>query len=374
MGEKVNRKQNKYRELMPPLIREAESDVQLAWIKWYKLGEELKNHPLRFYTIQGRDDQEVIDCSGILGTTIKKARKHGATEEDITEITRRVKIIKKAQVEKGKLTRQVFNKDYKEKLKMREADALNAKEARILEMFGRYMGVNEIYSFVRREWGLNIEKVRLQEFYENNKGKIEHLRSDYVLRNREFNIATDTGRMETLAKLHDHWLSRFDSHPTLPVSREITSILEQVRKEIKGDELKLTINGRIDIHATQQANIIIDEVLHKLPIQQMIIGMVAAKRGLNPAKIIESLTTSFYRKYNGFTQLTEEKEPDPSIYVKNYDFGHLKRQVDDNKFNIEEAEIVEDLPYEKKLNVQDRRAAILAKIEQFKRLQNKNPE
>lgn len=366
----MSSKTNKYLELMPELIQESNSDIKYKWIEWYKLGETIKNHPLRFYPIEYKGEIIYIDCTGVVGMGVKRAKKYKGTQEDIDEIRRRSRIIQELQTEKGILNRNIFNKEYKERLRIREADVLRNKQSKILEMFGRYMGLKEVFSYIKREWGINTTLAQLKEFYETNKPKIEQLRSEYVLRNREFNIATETGRMETLSMLHQHWVSKFEMNPSVAISKEIGNILEQVRKEVKGDEIKLTIDGKIDIQATQQANVIIDDVLHKLPLMQMILGMVSAKRGINPTLLMQQLTSSFYSKYNGFKQLSEDAEPNPAAYIKNYDFSRLEQLCNDNPLNIEDVEFeqVQEVKPELKETVKDKRDLLLEKFNKTKSL------
>ena len=86
----------------------------------------------------------------------------------------------------------------------------------------------------------------------------------------------------------------------IELSKELRAIIEQIRKEVKGEEIKLTVDGRIDINATIQANQTLHEFLQKLPINMIVIGLTAAKQGLNPASLIASLGNSYYSKFNGF--------------------------------------------------------------------------
>lgn len=114
----------------------------------------------------------------------------------------------------------------------------------------------------------------------------------------------------------------------------------------------MTIDGKIDVQATQMARETIDSVLSRLPINLMIIGIVAAKGNVNPAEIIASLTSSYYNGLNGFSKLDTSIQP-PSIqkYIQAYNWEELKETISEQKppqtlasyeEDIQDAEIIEE--------------------------------
>lgn len=118
----------------------------------------------------------------------------------------------------------------------------------------------------------------------------------------------------------------FDETKQLKYSSEIIKIIEQVRKEVKGDEIRLTVDGKIDITASIQANRTIQDFNQKLPINMFIISLVAAKKGINPMNLMAQLGNSFYSNYNGFNKLAGEDEEMklPSHFINSYDWNEIE--------------------------------------------------
>jgi hypothetical protein len=118
----------------------------------------------------------------------------------------------------------------------------------------------------------------------------------------------------------------FDQTKQIKYSTEIRGIIEQVRKEVKGDEIRLTVDGKIDITASIQANRTIQDFNQKLPINMFIISLVAAKKGINPMNLMAQLGNSFYSNYNGFNKLAgdDEEMKLPSHFINSYDWNEIE--------------------------------------------------
>ena len=108
----------------------------------------------------------------------------------------------------------------------------------------------------------------------------------------------------------------------------ILRIIEQARKEVKGNELKMTVDGRIDVSATVHAESNVVEVMKHLSINALVIGLTAAKAGLNPAVLIGQLANSWYSQFNGFNgNIMEGKEVRlPSALIRSYDWDVIAKE------------------------------------------------
>ncbi len=128
----------------------------------------------------------------------------------------------------------------------------------------------------------------------------------------------------------------------------ILNILEQARKEVKGNELNLTIDGKIDINATIQGAENIFEVSKRMPINMLVIGMVAARVGVNPTFIMSALASSYYKNHNGFNGVvSDEATASPVNLIKNYDWSELESkhneiEVPTNQLMIDALEIKDE--------------------------------
>lgn len=372
--DKHNKAVSKYDSIMPVEIRELGGRHRYNWIRWYKYKEEFKAHPDRFYDYEAPNGKiETLDCTAPRGIALKWARLRNVPQDEWRYIEQRVEMFKHMKNAEITLRSRWYTRQYKEKAGIDGRSILSRKKDEILDFFGRHMGLEEIVSQIKDQWGTHVKLSEIKQFFVDNLAAIEHRKSEYILKNKDFTLSTSTGRMETLCMLHNFWVDKFNSdNQSLPISREIRAIVDQINKEINGNTLKLTIDGKIDIKATIHANRILDEVLHKLPVNMMVVAMVAAKRGINPLKVMGSLTSSFYRKYNGFAETTNEIEPSPAAYIKNYDFKALEQKVRENIHNDETPiPMIEVLDEKKRLTVEQKREQILSNLKKLKETTHK---
>lgn len=328
---------------------------------WVATSYKIDNHIHRIFVaahpISGNIRE--FDCKGPVGVMTKAARLWGATKEDIAVIdayTRELQVLKNA---KGKLnalwSAKVYGKARGDKT------LLSLRSAEVLDMFGKYYTVDEIKKVIQDKWMFNIGRKDILEFYNKHKDKIDQLKAEYVLAGKETRLATDAGRMEVLSKVAWVMEEKFDKTKSIEVSKELRAVVEQIRKEVKGEEIRLTLDGKIDITATIQANQTIHEALQKLPINMIVIGLTAAKQGINPAYLIGSLANSYYAKFNGFNKLSDKVEIKlPGEYIKAYNWDEIKMKHENV---IEEAEVIEvyeeSIPEIDKLIVIDKRQHML---------------
>jgi len=310
--------------------------VQELWIEYALIGEEIETHPLKYYSYIGDKGQtETIDCSW--PNYKASMRKKGGSDEDIHEAGKRTKVIgdlirRKSAVKKkiNTLTGNVAKR----------VGILDIEEERLLEWFGKFYSPKEVQQKLKKELLYDVTLPKIEQWFKEHETEIDRLRSNYTLKNKEFRVATDSGRMETLNELLAYFDSKFKEKGKIEYSKEIRAILEQARKEIKGNELHLTVDGKIDINASLQANVNIMQTMQRIPVNSLIIGLTAAKQGLNPERIISQLATSYYKNVNGFNgEITGDEEVHlPSKLIKQYDWGELRR-INKSKKNNKESSI-----------------------------------
>jgi len=317
------------REEFPKHIQSASAKVQAEWSIWNEMGKLNKNHPDKIYQFDGGDKVVSVDCGGVWGKIRDKILKNGGKQEDVDECRRRFDLLKKMHAEKMKQYR-IWSKLLKTEKGMKPtADILEIEKERIIDLFGQYYTQGEVYKIMTQEWMVSTSLVRLAEFQRKYQLLIDKKKTEFVRKNKDFRLATDTGRLEDLSGLLFHWKNAFKGRQSIEVSREIRAIIEQARKEVKGEEIKLTVDGKIDIEATQNANMTMDQVFSHLPINLMIIGMVSARANISPLEIMASLSNSYYSKFNGFSKLElEEDIPSMQRYVERYNLESMKSIAD----------------------------------------------
>lgn len=326
--------------VLPDFLEGCSDEAIHTWRRWVLITKKIDNDPDRWYTVVDSKTGKVkeYDMKANVGVIIKSALQLGITKEEADRVREVGNRIQRLQVEKGILKKKwnklVFN------TKKGDDGILALRSAEILTLFGKFYTVKEIHTIIKEKWGTGISEESIQKFGVHNKTKIDKAKADYILNSKELRLATDAGRLELLSMLAFEMEKKFEKGQSIEVSKELRGIVEQIRREVKGDEIKLTIDGRIDIQATIQANMTLNEVLQKLPVNMIILGLVAAKQKINPAVLIASLGNSYYSKVNGFGKLYDKSEVElPGKFIRQYDWDQLKRNHDE----LEQSKVIEDI-------------------------------
>ena len=231
----------------------------------------------------------------------------------------------------------------------------------LLDLFGSMHNPKDIIKIIRKKEGYSLGEEDLVKFFNNHKSLIEARQSKYVMRSDRYKVATEAGRLEIIndcmtdlqLKYEEFW-SKGNVGSALNILKEIRALLEAARKEVKGNEIKLTVDGKIDINATLHGEENISRVMRDIPVNSLIVGMVAAKSGIRPEILMHQLCTSYYKDFNGFVSnpvLGSEKVMLPGALIKTYDWGEIKegnkKFVEEMAPEIVEAEIIEEPPKSK---------------------------
>ena len=93
---------------------------------------------------------------------------------------------------------QAFNK-----LRIKEAGGskellLADEKAKILELAGEFRTIEEIVDIIDRQYGYPSGLWEVKRVIRENQIIVDQKRADYVLRNKDFRLATETGRLEEL--------------------------------------------------------------------------------------------------------------------------------------------------------------------------------
>jgi len=366
----MSNEEKKKKIALPDFLKDQDDNTRHIYLQWEAIRDKIDNYPGRFQTVStGNGNTQELDLKAPPHITRKKMEKLGIDKSRVQEVMEVAEEMQKLKTKKANLNikwkRIVFG------AKHAEHNILSMRSSEVLDMFGRYYTVEEIRKVIQNDWGNAISLNNLVKFHQDNKEKIEKLKSQYVLQGKETRLATDAGRMEVLSKLAWEMEQKFDRGKSIEVSKELRAIVEQIRREVKGDEIKLTIDGKIDINATIQANKTLNEVLQRLPINAIVIGLVAAKRGLQPALLMHQLNHSYYSRLNGFNKLEENAEViSPAQFIKGYDWNEIKKK--NKQIEIEDAQVVEEVVSKsvidqfRKVEVVDKKQKMLDMLKEIK--------
>lgn len=255
---------------------------------------------------------------------------------------------------------------------------LQQYESYILELYGRFLNPRQVHRKLVEE-KINLNYTTVSHFFQVHKEKIREIRNRSKEEIDDLSVGIKRGRLEVLDFLLGDLRELYDNqtdYQKLQFSKEIRGIVDQARKEVEGDELKLTINGRIDINATIEGSMREDTILQDLTIIQIVISRVCARTGIPYMKLATRLSNSFYSKFNGFKKNTNLKE-DP-IYPSafNYDIFEMKPRIDelyrveDASYSVVEEALTEEKEQAGQIDKEKLRQLLggnLNKLEQFKR-------
>lgn len=350
----------------PDYIQEGGTELVESYIQYEYARRMLDQHPDRWYTFRNKlKERQTVDLKNKSIRSIILS-KYG-TEQDVDDAIAiqdgvLSKLIEDLSEKKASLQKAIREQ------KNRGA-AIGIYTERLLELFGKFNPVEEIIKIIKAETGTELGITELTQFYNSNKAIIEKRKEEYLHSSNQYKIATDAGRLEILNTLLTDMLLKYKDRLeqgkdalVKVYSQEVRAILEQARKEVKGNELKLTVDGKIDITATLHGVENADRIMRCVPINSIVIGLVAAKVGLNPTVIISQLATSYYKDFNGFNQMILGKDNIqlPGDYIRTYDWDDLREK--NKKFLGEMSTPIEEASYEEVEIADKKKSEILERI------------
>lgn len=360
------------RKQAPDYIVDASDDIMDMWIaaEWAKEVRDLS--PVRYGEVQVQVGTEQEHTLTIDFQTTVNVTAYIKTQGGDMSAVRRANALRMQYL---RLDREYQNAV----LTLNRAMGINSRKPRnivdytapILEMFGKFYTVTDVAKVMAKEYRIKVPEDELKKFYVDNRDIITKRRAEYVLHSKDFRVATETGRLEVLNQMlvDIEIKNKAAGGSNVDYCNLIIRILEQARKEVKGNDLKMTIDGRIDINATLHAETNVMEVMRTLSINSLVIGLTAAKAGLNPAVLIGQLASSWYSRMNGFNGnvLDETSVTLPSALIKTYNWEEIK---ENSKKFIKEfspiAEVVDEVDPTAAEQAETHRRDILMRLRSLK--------
>jgi hypothetical protein len=356
--------------VIPRELEDAPEDVKTSYIKWLEMAEETKNSQKRYFSFINTITKsvETVDAMNLAGMAVRKAKEKNIGESELKQLEALC-----AEMESRKYLKSKYKWAWTKWVRPRVGrDVFDWRKAEMIDLYAKFCTHEEVKKIVE-EWGYSVDISSVYKFFLRNKATIENKRTEFIRSSRDHYLATDAGRMETLAMLHTKFLNLFNNvyGKTEPnkedlrkISSELRAIIEQARREVKGDEIKLTIDGRIDINASMQASITIQEISKKVPINIIPVYMVAAKQGIDPTHILSSLVHSFYKDYNGFNRIKNGTPPSTIDIIRNYDWNEITAYHANKPTEVPTMDQYEEVPFTEVPKIQSKREKLLSLIKE----------
>lgn len=336
----------------PDFVQIASKYMQDIYIDYEKARIKLDECPDRFLTYEGKNgtlhsiDLKYVNAKGVM-------KNRGASEDSIKDAQEiRAKILMPLLGEYNRARNKYLNAF---DLYNNKSKALAKLTPMLLDYFGSMYSVKDVKKTIKQREGYDLDDADLVKFYNENKTLIEQRQAKFALKSDKYRVSTEAGRLEIINDMltdlllkYEDYISRGLETKALTMSREVRNLLEQARKEVKGNELKLTVDGKIDINATIHGGENISRVMRDIPINSIIIGLVSAKAGIKPDIMINQLAKSWYKDFNGFNKniLGSEQVMLPGDLIKQYNWEEIKEEnkkfLNEMNPDIEEAVVIEE--------------------------------
>lgn len=355
-------------EQAPEVIQTASSELKNAFVALETAERALSESSYRFFVFEGKDGEEItadLKSYSAKGFILR----HGGKESDVKKAQRHKEMYVMPLIEEIKRCKEVFNDIYRKEMLSSVTPEIMSY---IVKLFGEMNGVDDVQKILKEEKKIKLTQKELQAIFAKKKAEIESKRAVFLASSNQYKVATEAGRLQIINTIiidlqhrYQKYLAEEKEEKALIFEREIRNMLEQARKEVKGNELKLTVDGKIDIVATLHGQENVSRVFRTLPINSIIIGLVAAKSGLDPTVLVHQLATSYYKDFNGFnkTILGREKIMLPGDLIRAANWEELERQnqkfLDEmTPYEVQEPTYIDD---ERKASVKDRLKALRLK-------------
>lgn len=355
-------------EQAPEVIQTASSELKNAFVALETAERALSESSYRFFVFEGKDGEEItadLKSYSAKGFILR----HGGKESDVKKAQRHKEMYVIPLIEEIKRCKEVFNDIYRKEMLSSVTPEIMSY---IVKLFGEMNGVDDVQKILKEEKKIKLTQKELQAIFAKKKAEIESKRAVFLASSNQYKVATEAGRLQIINTIiidlqhrYQKYLAEEKEEKALIFEREIRNMLEQARKEVKGNELKLTVDGKIDIVATLHGQENVSRVFRTLPINSIIIGLVAAKSGLDPTVLVHQLATSYYKDFNGFnkTILGREKIMLPGDLIRAANWEEVEKQnqkfLDEmTPYEVQEATYIDD---ERKASVKDRLKALRLK-------------
>lgn len=355
-------------EQAPEVIQTASSELKNAFVALETAERALSESSYRFFVFEGKDGEEItadLKSYSAKGFILR----HGGKESDVKKAQRHKEMYVMPLIEEIKRCKEAFNDIYRKEMLSSVTPEIMSY---IVKLFGEMNGVDDVQKILKEEKKIKLTQKELQAIFAKKKAEIESKRAVFLASSNQYKVATEAGRLQIINTIiidlqhrYQKYLAEEKEEKALIFEREIRNMLEQARKEVKGNELKLTVDGKIDIVATLHGQENVSRVFRTLPINSIIIGLVAAKSGLDPTVLVHQLATSYYKDFNGFnkTILGREKIMLPGDLIRAANWEELEKQnqkfLDEmTPYEVQEATYIDD---ERKASVKNRLKALRLK-------------
>lgn len=286
-------------------------------LEYNELAKTIFEHPHRFYTTSRGDTVNML----IFRNRVRQ-RMAGLPEEEQEFMEDLWEELHKNFSKLAVLKRHAF-KAYGSK-EFDPTAVLEPVKALILELMGQMHSDEEIQEKLAME-GIPTNITNIKKFRQKHKAQVEKLQDDYEKEWHTIGITRKRARLDQLAYMYNKLKRSFDESKgttQVPYSKEMREILNQVKREVEGDSIHLTVDGKIDVVTTIQMSQQITELYANINYMALVMARVAARSRVNPLLLQYYLMNSWYARFSGIVRnekIFDENPTYPSAIVLNWE-------------------------------------------------------
>ena len=226
---------------------------------------------------------------------------------------------------------------------MEENNYLEPRKAELIELFGCFHTVDDVYKILNKEWGLPTTKETIKKFLVSYSDRIKQAQEDFKRDYSHVRLGYKSSRLEEYSYMYYKIKEEIEESEKVnpQLIKANVDILKNIKEEVEGSELNININGEVNVNHSIQGYIN-NEVINRLQIQCIVLTKISSRFSMNTTKLLHDLQTSIYAKHLGIIKsdvdINEIESMFPSEHI--YEFDKLKRM--NEMRNIEDAQIITD--------------------------------
>lgn len=296
-----------------------------AYGEWKRLAaHRLLNEDQVFYASDGTE----VNLGWFPSMLVKRVEH--LSEEEREEIRSKKKQYMKLMALSGTMKSKAYGYGFKQKNRLSEdglhKDILSTKKHEIIELFGRMFSPQEVQRVCVEQYRIPCSLSSVKHFRVKFAEQISEKISNFKKEIGDMRLSNKRGRLEELIWLYATMKREYEDDKTTFKHKALVGNLEQIRKEVEGDSLRVEGDFMIKLEANLNQHLQI-EIFKQININQIIVGRVASRLGASPEMVIASLMDSYYKGITGIVDTADEAEYDtiefPSVIP--YDFGKIQK-------------------------------------------------
>jgi hypothetical protein len=166
----------------------------------------------------------------------------------------------------------------------------------------------------------------VENFRKRHLDRIKEKQEEYKRDYSDVRLGHKRSRLDELQYLYNHRKQKYEESENKDDYKLLLQTIEQIRKEVEGD--KFTIDGHLTMDVEHTVNLHIqNEVLKNIVINDIIVGRLSARIGVDSRVLINKLHNSYYAKFTGFDTSQADSLDEVPIYPSKfvYNFDDLER-------------------------------------------------